>query len=194
MVMKRKIRTIKNRNEAKYNLSRSFDNGEILGQESSNTDFMEYVVQQSAEDIPFEEYVVCNEQQAPPRLIADSRFGSPYRLSNSPAQAPNDNKENLSDIEKLNILDNFKSTAKSFDDDDIEIDTGGQEIIDIDSELEDLQADDSNENLDSEEDIFQKDMESILKGEKVFNEKTKAVEIKSASKAGTPHSVSKQAK
>lgn len=187
MLMKRKIRTIKNRKAAvAFDLSRSFDNGEILKQDNSNGHFMEYVVQSSVTDIPFEEYVVNTEERSPLRITGEQPTGTPYRLSNPPVNESSDQKESLSDKEKLNMLDNFKSAAKSFEDDDIEIDTGGQHIVDIDEELEELETDEGTGDFQSDDDIFEKDMQSILKGEKVFNENTKSVENKSALKQPPP--------
>ncbi|MGZ5222236.1 MAG: hypothetical protein ACXWC7_19270, partial [Chitinophagaceae bacterium] len=145
------------------------------------------VVQSSVTDIPFEEYVVDSEQRAPLRITGEHKPGTPYKLGNPPVSDRTEKPELLSDREKLDILDNLKSsnlksTAKSFESDDIDMDTGGLDIVDIDAELEELDTDEGVSDYQTDDDIFERDMQSILKGEKVFNDKTKAVEIKSASK------------
>ncbi len=173
--MKRKIRTIKNRAAANtsFTLSRKCDDGEVLEQSFHNNHryHSEYVVQSSITDIPFEEYIILKEPD-PGRYPATSTTPLSYHQSNeaSDVKAKEVNADKQKKVE--NVTPPSKSPGDQFG--------KGKDSADkkqVATEVEDIGPDDFDIDLGPDEyDSFEKDMKSILNGEKAINDKLKAAE------------------
>ncbi len=176
--MNRKIKTIKSRRAAKaaFTLSQNCDNGEVLEQSVSNGYHQEYVVQSSLSDIPFDEYIVMKEP-APGRYPATD--GNPYAKGQSSDMSP----AKIKDFAGKDFLQKppIEPPYKSGDQFGKGGNMGYKGTPTSDSEIEEIIPDEFNpeefkEEGDETQDSFEQDMQSILRGEKAFDNKTKTVE------------------
>jgi hypothetical protein len=167
--MKRKIRTIKDRKAAAkaFMLSRNCDDGEVLQQSVSSRSgyHSEYVVQSSITDIPFEEYVVMKDP-APGRYpVVDRSSGQ----STDASAAVKD----TSPKKQASVVPPSKVAGDQFG--KKEMGYKGKDAVPA-SEVEKIEPDDFDIDVDADEDdTFEKDIESILKG-KIPDKITKAPE------------------
>jgi len=160
--MKRKIRTIKERKAAatSFTLSRNCDDGEVLQQSISNGRgfHSEYVVQSSIDDSSSEEYIVMKDP-APGRYPVVDR--TPYSSGQS-ADSSKTVKETPPKKQEASAPP-AKSSGDQF---------GNKKQAEVKQDnsvpkmdAEEVEDDDYNLDLDSEEeDTFEKDIESLLKG------------------------------
>lgn len=130
-------------------LSKSYDNGEIIVQEIPKERKNEYFIQNSIEEVPFEEYVVTEVKPA-------STTPAEYKIYMEPSKEPqNKADKSLDDSEKLALLDKIGNEGKA-------------SAADNNAEQPVTEAQ-STGNITTDNEDFTKDIASILKGEKIYD-------------------------
>lgn len=171
-------------NNATLVLSKSFDDGEILSQKNSAISREEYVVQSSITDLAFEEYVVAgaantNATTALQQSIDVNLFYTPLQTY---VTAPEVNLEVLNssnDRDKLSVLDNIAEQNNGSTNYPPSSKQSSFEYLEPMEKVSISHA--------ASEDNFEKDIEAILGGKKVFNPDKKVVESASMASSMQPN-------